>query len=205
MPDLSVLIVDDDPVSLHLLRVTLEDVGFRVTAVDRPSAALRQLDSAVPDLLITDLLMPEMNGVELVKAVHARAAEICCLVITGFATNETALEAFRAGARDLLLKPINVEEVQTRVLNAAEVVQLRREIQILRVGRERRGDGRTEASASRTRELADLPALPGSAAPVDQAREDVLQRLERLGALYRQGLISNADFEEKKQLLLSRL
>jgi DNA-binding NtrC family response regulator len=204
MTNLTVLIVDDDPVSLHVLRATLEDVGFHVSAADRPSAALRHLESQAPDLLITDLLMPEMNGLELVKAVRTRAPETCCLIITGFATNETTVEAFRAGARDLLLKPINVEEVQTRVLNAAELVQLRKEVQTLRAARDARLAPPPEA-APRARELTSLPALPGSAAPVEHAREDALQRLERLGALYRQGLISAAEFEEKKHSLLSRL
>lgn len=204
MTNLTVLIVDDDPVSLHVLRATLEEVGFRVSAADRPSAALRHLESETPDLLITDLLMPEMNGLELVKVVRARAPETCCLVITGFATNETTVEAFRAGARDLLLKPINVEEVQTRVLNTAELIQLRKEVQTLRATRDARPAPPPEA-APRARELTSLPALPGSAAPVEHAREDALQRLERLGALYRQGLISAAEFEEKKHSLLSRL
>ena len=204
MSSLSVLIVDDDPVSLPVLRVTLEEVGLQVTAADRPSAALRQLDADVPDLLITDLLMPEMNGLELVKAVRARAPEVCCLVITGFATNETTVEAFRAGARDLLLKPINVEEVQTRVLNAAEVVQLRKDVHALRAARTVRSDAPPDA-VPRARELTSLPSLPGTAAPVEHGREDALERLERLGALFRQGLISAAEYEEKKHNLLRRL
>ncbi len=204
MASLSVLIVDDDPVSLHVLRATLEEVGLQVTAADRPSGALRQLDTAVPDLLITDLLMPEMNGLELVKAVRARAPEVCCVIITGFATNETTVEAFRAGARDLLLKPINVEEVQTRVLNAAEVVELRKEVQALRAARDLQRDAPSDA-VPRARELNSLPSLPGTAAPVEHGRDDALHRLERLGALYRKGLISAAEFEDKKQNLLSRL
>jgi DNA-binding NtrC family response regulator len=146
-----------------------------------------------------------MNGLELVKAVRARAAGVCCLVITGFATNETTVEAFRAGARDVLLKPINVEEIQARVLNAAELVQLRREVQDLRAARDARAGARAERPAARSQELTALPSLPGSAAPVDQGRDDILQRLERLGALYRQGLVTAAEFEEKKQSLLARL
>ncbi len=205
MPDLSVLIVDDDPVSLHVLRATLEEVGLRVIGAERPSAALHLLATEVPDLLITDLLMPEMNGLDLVRAVRARVAGVCCLVITGFATNETTVEAFRAGARDVLLKPINVEEVQTRVLNAAELVRLRREVDELRAARDQHSQDRPEPAAGRAQELTALSSLPGSAAPMDHGREDALQRLERLGALYRQGLISTAEFEEKKHGLLARL
>ncbi len=206
MADLSVLVVDDDPICLHVLGATLEQIGLRVRSADRPSVALRLLDAdaPVPDLLVSDLLMPEMSGLELVKAVRARCPGIVCLLITGFATNETIVDAFRAGAWDLMLKPVNVEELQTRVLHAAELVELRREVKQLRAARECQTDPAT-VSAPRARELTVLPSLPGSAAPLGHSREDVLQRLERLGALYRQGLLTSAEFEEKKQLLLSRV
>jgi two-component system response regulator HydG len=204
---LSVLIVDDDPSCLQLLQAILEEVGFAVTTADRPRAALQQTEAQPPDLLITDLRMPDMNGLELVRAVRRGAPEVCCVVITGFASDEIIAEAYQAGVSDLLLKPINVPEVQARVRNAAELVQLRREVRALRALRViDRVEDVGSPSAPRARELSDLPVLPGSAGPVDGAgRDDVIHRLERLGALHRQGIITTFEFEEKKRLLLARL
>jgi DNA-binding NtrC family response regulator len=204
---LSVLIVDDDPGSLQLLQAILEDVGLQVTAADGPRAALRQAEAKTPDLLVTDLRMPDMNGLELVRAVRELDPEICCLVITGFASDETTADAYRAGVVDLLLKPINVAEVQSRVRNAAELVRLRREVRALRAEQSApQPEPRDCPAASRARELADLPALPGSAGPLDVVGwEETLHRLERLGSLRRQGVIGPHEFEEKKRILLARL
>ena len=204
---LSVLIVDDDPASLRLLQAALEDVGLQVTAADGPRAALRQAEAKTPDVLVTDLRMPDMNGLELIRAMRTVAPEVCCLVITGFASDEATSDAYRAGAIDLLLKPINVTEVQARVQNAVELVRLRREVRALRAGQPAPERGsRDGAAASRARELADLPALPGSAGPVDATGwEETLHRLERLGSLFRQGVIGPQEFEEKKRVLLARL
>lgn len=205
--DLSVLIVDDDPNCLHMLQAILEEAGFRVTTADRPRTALHQVETRPPDILVTDLRMPEMGGLDLVRAVRAVADEVYCLVVTGFASDEVTTEAYAAGARDLLTKPINVAEVQARVENGAELVRLRREVRALRdVRTAGQTSGPKAAAPARARELADLPALPGSAAPVEvSARDETLHRLERLGALYRQGLIDAAEFEEKKRTLLARV
>jgi len=199
---LSALLVDDDRASLTLLRGILELMGFHVTALETPGEALRWLAEAPVDLLITDLRMPEISGIELLHAVRAIRPALCALVITGFASEETTAEAFQAGAWDFLLKPINLAEVQARVGHAAEVVQLRREVQALRklvppVRSALVGD----PAASRARELTDLPAVPGSAAPMDLAgREESLRRPERLLEMYRQGGITVAEDEEPKRV-----
>ncbi len=209
---LSVLVVDDDPSSLHLLRLLLEELGGRVTAVDRPGAALRRLAAESPDLLITDLRMPEMSGLDLVRVARSRDPAPCCLIITGFATDDVAGEAFRAGVQDLLLKPINLPEVQARLQRAAELLRLRREVAALRAALTRREAARgtagppPDAATARSRELAALPALPGAARPVATAAPaDLFSRLERLGALLRQGVLTPAEFEAKKRALLQRL
>lgn len=206
-PGLSVQVVDDDPGSLRMLRAILADAGLVVRTATSPAAALREMADHPPDLLVTDLRMPEMNGLDLLRAARGLYPDLCCLLITGFATDEVIADAFREGAQDLLQKPINVEEVRARVLHAAEVVQLRREVQALRAAHgPRRGGDRGRGSAPRAQELSDLPALPGFGAPVEaNSREEVFRRLERLGALFRQGVITAVEFEEKKRALLARL
>ena len=198
---LSVMLVDDDPASLTLLRGILKLMGFQVTALGSPGEALRRLAEEHVDLLITDLRMPEMSGIELLRAAGAIRPELCTLVITGFAGEETTAEAFQAGAWDFLLKPINLAEVQARVSHAAEVVQLRREVQALRKSAPPvRSAPVEDPAAPRARELADLPALPGSAAPMDLAgREEPVRRSERLLEMYRQRGITVAEDEEPKR------
>lgn len=208
--DLSVLIVDDDPTSLRLLQAILGEVGFRVTITDQPRAALRHINDEPPDILVTDLRMPDMNGVELVEAVHALDRGVYCVVVTGFASDDVTADVYRAGARDLLLKPINVAEVQARMRNAAELVRLRRELRLLRTAQTTEttshAPGPVSHTAPRAHELADLPVLPGSAGPVDAGgRDESLTRLERLASLYRQGIIDATEFENRKRALLARL
>ena len=204
---LSVMLVDDDPASLTLLRGILELMGFHVTALERSGEALRRLVAAPVDLLITDLRMPEMSGIELLQAARAVRPELCALVITGFASEETTAEAFQAGAWDFLLKPINLAEVQARVSHAAEVVLLRREVEALRkLVPPARYAPAEDSAAPRARELADLPTVPGFAGPMDPAgREESLRRPERLMAMYRQRGITVALDEEPKRAWLDRL
>jgi DNA-binding NarL/FixJ family response regulator len=165
------------------------------------------VQAGAADLLITDLRMPEMDGLELVRAVRRLRPDLCCLVITGFASDESISDAYGAGATDLLLKPINVAEVQARVRNAAELVTLRRDVAALRgLLRDPREDSLPGPAGPRTRELAELPALPGGGGPLSVGgRDEILHRLERLGALYRQGILTATEFEEKKRSLLERM
>jgi DNA-binding NtrC family response regulator len=203
----SVLIVDDDAGCLHLLQEILEGLQLRVTTAARPKAALCQMQAEMPDILVTDLRMPEMSGLELVRATLGLARETYCIVITGFASDEVTTEAYRVGVRDLLLKPINVTEVEARMRNAREMVRLRREVRALRaVQATGPADGRVGHIAGRAGELTDLPALPGFAGPVGlPGWDETLHRLKRLAALRRDGVIGEAEFEEKKRLLLERL
>ncbi len=201
------LIVDDDAGCLHLLQEILEGLGLRVMTAGGPKAALRQMQAETPDILVADLRMPEMSGLELVRTTLELARATYCVVITGFASDEITTEAYRVGVRDLLLKPINVTEVEARMRNAREMVDLQREVRALRAARTTGPrDGRAGQSVERAGELTDLPALPGLAGPVGlPGWDETLQRLRRLAILRREGLIGEAEFEEKKRSLLARL
>lgn len=203
----TILIVDDDPGSLVLLPAILEDTGLAVQTIQSAREALRLIEERPPDLLITDLRMPELNGLDLLRAARRTHPDLRAVVITGFATTDLIAEAFRAGAQDLVLKPFNVEEVRARVLHAVEVVCLRREVAALRMGGGRRGDGTASRGPARARELAELSAVPGTGPPPFEAgtRRDLAQCLEWLASLQRAGVITTAEFEQKKRDLLNRL
>lgn len=206
-PTLSVLVVDDDPVSVRILADILQGEGFAVRTTSSSLAALRGLQEYPPDLLLTDLRMPEMNGLDLIRAARRAWPDLCCLLISAFVTDDTVAEAFRAGVHDLLQKPINLGEVRARALHAAEVVLLRREVLHLRALTAVAPPGESaRVMPSRANELANLPSLPGSAAPLEHGRRyEVTYRLERIAALHRQGLITQGEFDEKKRALLHRI
>jgi DNA-binding NtrC family response regulator len=94
----SVLVVDDDAVFRSALARYLENEGYEVEAVGDPDAATRQIDSRPFDLLLTDLRMPGVDGIELIRRVRQRDAEAVGIVITGFGTPERSVEALAAGA-----------------------------------------------------------------------------------------------------------
>ena len=206
-PPVSVLLVDDDPVSLHVVRDILTEAGFLVRTTTDPVSALRRIAEEPPDLLLADLRMPEMSGLDLLRAARRAVPELCGIIITAFATEETTREVFLAGAQDLISKPVLEEELTARLGHAAELVQLRREVRALRAAAVPAPAARPlPARTGRSQELSHLPARPGSAAPLEIGnRDETYQRLERLAALFRRGVVSATEFEEKKRTLLAEL
>lgn len=204
MTELSILIVDDDPGALRLLEVMLEQAGYRIRTAPGPHEALARVEQEPPDLLITDLRMPEMSGVELMRAVRARFPQVVCLIITGFASDEAVEEAFGAGAQDLLAKPVQFAEVEARVGHAAELVLLRREVRLLRAALAGGGEA-AGPRVGRLQELDRLAALPGRAAPpMALLSDETAQRLALLHAMQRYGMLTPEELEEKRRGVLGQ-
>ena len=108
----SVLVIDDDADMRSVLSAFLEDLGYRVRAEPPGEAALPALDAFSPDVVITDLKMPGMSGLEVVRRVKERRPETEVVVLTGFATIQDGVEAMREGAYDFLLKPVKIGQIQ---------------------------------------------------------------------------------------------
>jgi two-component system response regulator HydG len=125
------LIVDDDPAIPKLFTVLLGE-GYEVDPTSSGAEALRRLGERVYDLLITDLMMPEMTGLDLLAAVHRREPDLPIIVVTGQATIETAVEAMKGGAFDYLRKAVSGEELRAAVDRAARHGSLAREVRRLR-------------------------------------------------------------------------
>ena len=106
-----VLLVDDDPEALEWLSEFVKGEGFTVAKPSSLRAARIQLTQMRPDVLLTDLQLPDGNGIELVDDLEQRdATEV--VMITGHATVESAVDALRAGATDYLVKPVDIERLQ---------------------------------------------------------------------------------------------
>ena len=120
-----VLAVDDDPTVLAAIGAMLEAHGFQVVTADRPDAFWDRLENDPPDLAIVDLDMPQVNGIELCRAVRAdaRYSALPLLILTSYRESEVVRSAFDAGVDDYLAKPIIEEELVGRVRNRLERVR----------------------------------------------------------------------------------
>jgi two-component system response regulator HydG len=120
----SILVVDDDRELLRALERTLKNAGFAVRGVESGEDAMSSLSDGVPEVIVSDLLLPGMDGIELLKEIKAAAPTTEVLMMTAHGTIERAVEAMRAGAYDFVEKPIERE----RLLRAVERAFERREL-----------------------------------------------------------------------------
>jgi DNA-binding NtrC family response regulator len=127
-----ILVVDDEVNARTALAELLRDEGFDVEMAADAFKALGKYESFAPHVVLTDLKMPGMDGIELVKKLRAFEDPCDVIVMTAFGAVETAVEAMRAGASDYLTKPLNFDELLIVLTKVLENSQLRRETSQLR-------------------------------------------------------------------------
>jgi DNA-binding NtrC family response regulator len=132
MSSVHILVVDDEEQVRGFLEVMLREEGYEVTAVADGHAALRVLRDTPVQIVLTDLMMPSMDGIEVVERVMELDAQAICLVMTGYATIERAVQVMKAGAFDFLTKPLQVDGVLVKLKKALEVQRLRQENLLLK-------------------------------------------------------------------------
>ncbi|MBM4127231.1 MAG: sigma-54-dependent Fis family transcriptional regulator [Nitrospira sp.] len=115
-----ILVVDDEPSLRDVLSIMLKRTGYEVISVAGGEEAVELLQKEIFDLVITDLRMPKVGGMDVLKAVKSASPETVVLVITAFASADSAVEAMKQGAYDYLTKPFQVDEVQLIIRNALE-------------------------------------------------------------------------------------
>ncbi len=128
----TILIVEDEPKMLRLLELNLGEEGYTVHTAPDAEAGLNALRQGKIDLVVTDLKLPGMNGLEFLQAVKRADARIPVIVMTAYGTVETAVEAMKAGASDYVLKPFSLEEMKLIVRKELDVHNLREENRSLR-------------------------------------------------------------------------
>jgi DNA-binding NtrC family response regulator len=107
----SVLIIDDDPHFLHVLQRLLSGEKFSVTATSNPRDAIRLVSSRTFDLIISDLRMPDCDGVKLLRLIRGSGSEIPVVILTAYGEVDSYLEAMNAGATEYLNKPVASDEL----------------------------------------------------------------------------------------------
>jgi two-component system C4-dicarboxylate transport response regulator DctD len=122
-----VLCVDDEPVILQILRRLLEVQGFEAVTCNDPLTALSTFSEGMFDVVVTDIHMPAMDGLALMRALRDRQPELPVVVVTGHGTVDTAIQALREGATGMLVKPFTGEELLGEVRRALSTAQMRYE------------------------------------------------------------------------------
>ncbi len=113
-----VLVVDDEESIREFLEIMLRKEGYEVTCAEDGQKALETIKKKSIDLVISDLQMPNMTGIELLRNVRDQYPEMLFMMITAFGTTETAVEAMKLGAYDYITKPFKIDEVRINIANA---------------------------------------------------------------------------------------
>lgn len=131
-PAIKILIVDDDNGNRDGLTLLLRQMGYDITAADSGESALSHLENNSFAVIITDLLLPGISGLDILRRSKEKAPQTHVILMTGHASTETAVEAMKEGAFDYLTKPVNVKKLKILLHKALESSRLVAENQYLR-------------------------------------------------------------------------
>ncbi|MFO7566777.1 MAG: sigma-54 dependent transcriptional regulator [Enhygromyxa sp.] len=127
-----ILVVDDDRAVVDYLLEMLEEAGFDADGTTRPNDALERLATESFDMVVADVEMPEMRGIELMRRIHAVRPRMLVILITAFGTIDLAVECLRSGAADFVTKPFDFSVLRLAIERTLDERRMRREIVRLR-------------------------------------------------------------------------
>ncbi|MFZ2448140.1 MAG: response regulator [Syntrophobacteraceae bacterium] len=216
-----VLVADDDDIFLEILAEAVQDAGGEATLVPDGQAALDQLARARFDILITDLNMPRVDGLALLRQVRALHPHVLGILITGFGSLESAIEALRLGVYDYIQKPFMVEQIAVTIRNAIERVSIFKERSVLleKIENLHKKLCLVEGKRYPEHEIYDISGqsisgpffLDGKSRPetfLEKPKGDptrALATLDTLRGLRREGVISETELERLKLAILKRI
>ena len=132
MSELNVLVVDDEPAIRHVLSAALTKAGYSVDTAGSAAEALTKLGASAFDVVLSDVFMPVTDGIELLKLARERGHTATFIMITAFASVDSAIDAIKAGAWDYITKPVRNEEIIHRLVQIDALRGLREENRALR-------------------------------------------------------------------------
>jgi DNA-binding NtrC family response regulator len=224
---LKILLVDDNIPSRNVLEEFLEGDDYSIVTAENGLEAIHALKELQFDLVITDLKMPGANGIEVLMRARKVNPNVQVIIITGYASLETAMEAIKEGAYDYITRPFKLDEMKVVVQNASEKIRLieenRKLIQNLEdVYQRMNGLQKSEMNDKGLKEAVmkndtatlgtflDFRSVAGANLPLDMQRRRndkgyVLVELEKLGQLRDEGVLSQDEFERCKRKILQKL
>ncbi len=167
----TVLVVDDKEMMRDSVSSSLMRAGFEVTTAARADAAIEQIAKKRPDVVITDLNMPGMTGIELLEQIGSIDHELPVVLMTAFGTIETAVKAMRLGAFDYITKPFEGDELIITIKRAVAHARIVRENALLRMGATTPGSQGVATPASNT--LTGCDRLIGASDAMTRVRQQV--------------------------------
>jgi len=120
---LEILILDDEPIVGERLKAALQKDGFYVEIFIEPEKALARLSDKTFDIVVTDIRMDSMDGLQILEYVSKSSQSTKVIMITGFATIEVARESLTKGAFDFIAKPFKIKEIRATIAKAAEEIE----------------------------------------------------------------------------------
>lgn len=219
-----ILIVDDDDICCELLRDASEGEGVEITLAGNGLEALQRLNTAPFDILMTDLNMPGMDGLKLLSQARQLYPHILGIIITGYGSMESAIEAIRHGAYDYILKPFKIDRIAVVTRNAIEKVKILREKTLLlkelevayrrlQLLESRVSPSESEQKKALTEDVLMSPIFlfPRQNLPLnffevpEEASVRVLAKLEQLKELKRERVIDEREFSLLKRSIIDSL
>lgn len=123
--ELQVLVLDDEPIVCKRLKPALEKSGYAVEIFEDAAQALKRIDEKQFDIVVTDVRMEEIDGIQVLEHVLAKSKDAKVIIITGYATVEVAREALAKGAFDFIAKPFKPNELRSAIAKAAKEIKAR--------------------------------------------------------------------------------
>jgi DNA-binding NtrC family response regulator len=127
----TILVVDDDPDIREVLRDRLDSLGYEVLTASNGKDALESMNKQSPQMVLLDIEMPEMNGLEVLKEARSRQMDLTVVMITAYGTIERAVQAMKEGAYDFIPKPFEPDHIELVVRKALERESLKRGFELL--------------------------------------------------------------------------
>ena len=127
-----ILVVDDEESVRDVLHQGLTKFGYRVDLAKGAEEALHIFEPGLFDIVITDLKMPQMDGLDLIRMIRQKDSEAACFVITGYPTLPSAMETLSQGVHDYMVKPFNLGDIHLRINRVLEKKQLQRSVRLMR-------------------------------------------------------------------------
>ena len=229
---INILVVDDDKTLCGMLKDILSsEKNLNVTSAHDGLDAIEKIKRKNFDLVLSDLMMPGADGIEVLKTAKMINSSVHVIIITGFSSLETAMEAMRKGAYDYITKPFKLEEIKIAVQNACEKIELLRQNQCLldklrlayeeleSIKRSRRDmnasseadDEEVQKGLAKLEDTLSLPIITSDLPPsyyLRRRRTDrgyVLIELEKLGKLRDEGVLTEKEFQSCKHRFLSEI
>jgi DNA-binding NtrC family response regulator len=124
----TILIVEDDPDGARSVSEVATDAGFDVTLAALGREGVERFRERTPDVVLTDLVLPDMDGIGVLERVRRLDGDVPVIVMTAYGSVESSVKAMRAGAYDYITKPLDLDDLQSKLRRAAETSRLRRQV-----------------------------------------------------------------------------